>query len=70
MYDDYETDEERALADENDQADCIAAGYEWICPHCESNNTMIETQEYDRCSECQKVSRIAPPEHAIGGYFK
>lgn len=44
--------------------DCIASGYEWICPHCDCLNTEIEYGEKAMCIECKVTVELSPPEHA------
>lgn len=45
--------------------DCIASGYEWLCPKCHSLNRMVaipRSVKFDdpkvKCQDCGKVYRI------------
>ncbi len=44
--------------------DCIASGYEWICPECDSTHRMGSFSEEQECSDCNIKIRLNPPEHA------
>lgn len=44
--------------------DCMATGYEWSCPKCQSLNEINAFREEQNCEKCgQKVS-LDNPEHA------
>ena len=45
--------------------DLIAAGYEWICPNCDKNNSEIEITEKVQCNECQLELKVADYDHAF-----
>jgi hypothetical protein len=46
------------------EVDVIASGYEWICPHCEHTNHMIEVFDEARCERCRTDYTANLPEHA------
>ena len=46
--------------------DLIAAGYEWICPNCDKNNSEIEVVEKVLCNECQLEFKVTDYDHALG----
>lgn len=59
----------------NKTANCIAAGYEFTCPHCGALNKLIEYPKethcagraiYARfCSYCGGIVELTLPEHAV-----
>lgn len=46
--------------------DCVASGYEWICPECEHLNTIIEWTQTAICSECKTIVELNNPVHVTG----
>jgi len=48
--------------------DCVASGYEWICPKCGKLNKRIEYTSTDTCSakKCLCDVNVDFPEHAMG----
>jgi len=44
----------------------IASGYEFICPHCETFNRVIETAEKVTCGECGHTFAVDECIHAEG----
>jgi hypothetical protein len=49
-------------------ADVIASGYEYICPHCDFLNQMIEypCEESATCPVCKNIVELNLPKHALG----
>ena len=47
--------------------DCIASGYEWICPVCDEMHEIVAyTDEKQRCISCGAFVKLNEPEHCIG----
>ena len=53
---------------EIEQVDCIASGYEWVCPKCGKLNRIIEWAASQVCQNrrCKKAVELSEPEHAMG----
>lgn len=51
----------------NEPVDIIASGYEWICPKCQSYNSLIAWQPSVTCRnpQCAESFPTNVPEHAI-----
>jgi uncharacterized protein (DUF983 family) len=51
---------------DNNEADCIASGYEFTCPACSALNKLVEYPGLSRfCSYCGKLIYLRLPEHAL-----
>ena len=48
------------------RVDCIASGYEWVCPTCETLNELIEFVELVQCEYCREKFRLNYPQHCFG----
>jgi hypothetical protein len=47
----------------NPWVDCIASGYEWICPDCKKLNQLPTWTEEVQCLGCQGFYNLNSPEH-------
>lgn len=56
IHDDSNEDEE--------EAQCIARTYEWICIYCGYMNLLYEWTEESHCCSCGRNNKIQEPEHA------
>lgn len=56
-----------AAGEEQDEADCIASGYEFSCVHCHYTNKIYEWTSPRFCTACGQVNVLKPPVDAMGG---
>jgi primosomal protein N' len=43
---------------------CIASGYEFVCPHCDSLNGIIGWNELAQCHDCKEIVTLDHPTDA------
>ena len=49
-----------------EEVNCVASGYEWVCPDCDMLNEVISwTEEPQTCRNCGKEVKLSPPQHAL-----
>lgn len=50
-----------------EKVNCIAGGYEWICPNCDELNTIGSYPKEGRteCPDCHTKVELDLPDHAI-----
>jgi len=50
---------------EESLVDCIASGYEWVCPICGEINHRGVWEREDQCLGCQRFFVLKDPEHCL-----
>lgn len=51
-------------AQDFEEVDIIASGYDWICPNCDEMNHEIEITEMVCCKDCKQKYRTNEAHHA------